>query len=193
MDPRTDRPTDRQTHGLTPPPTLYYPHGLWCHCRCSLTAHSMGRTPPPPTAPSPADVLQHLAQGVCAWGGGERGSPHAAPSPLLSNPPQRDQKGRTRRRDPFLARPPPCPPLPPGFPTTHTHASIPPAMCVPMQEVRRKTGSAAHKTRNNHHGSPERRNPPGRNGALRVAEPNSAMNAERSARPGRAGPHPTWP
>lgn len=132
-----DGPTDRRTHGLTPPPTLYYPHGLWCHCRCSLTAHSMGRTPPPQTAPSPADVLQHLAQGVYAWGGGKGLTSCCPLPPSFPTPP----KG-TRRVGPgagtlSLHGPLPCPPLPPGFPTTHTHASIPPAMCVPMQEAMR--------------------------------------------------------
>lgn len=136
-----DGPMDRQTHGQTdpwpyPPPPSITPMGCGATVGV-LSPLTLWANPPHPPPPPPQQMCSNIWHRVCARGGGERGSPHAAPSPLLSNPPQRDQKGRTWRRDPFLARPPPCPPLPPGFPTTHTHASIPPAMCVPMQEAMR--------------------------------------------------------
>lgn len=130
-----DGPTDRQTHGQTDPWPYPPPHPLlppWVVVPLSVFSHRSlyGQNPPTPHRPLPSRCAPTSGTG-CVCGGGERGSPHAAPSPLLSNSPQRDQKGRTRRRDPFLARPPPLPPPPPRVPyNTHTCIHTPRYVCA---------------------------------------------------------------
>lgn len=130
-----DGPMDRQTHGQTdpwpyPPPPSITPMGCGATVGV-LSPLTLWAEPPHPPPPPPQQMCSNIWHRVCARGGGERGSPHAAPSPLLSNPPQRDQKGRTWRRDPFLARPPPLPPPPPRVPyNTHTCIHTPRYVCA---------------------------------------------------------------
>lgn len=129
-----DGPMDRQTHGQTdpwpyPPPPSITPMGCGATVGV-LSPLTLWAEPPHPPPPPPQQMCSNIWHRVCARGGGERGSPHAAPSPLLSNSPQRDQKGRTRRRDPFLARPPPLPPSPRVPYNTHTCIHTPRYVCA---------------------------------------------------------------
>lgn len=136
-----DGPMDRRTHGQTDPWPYPPPHPLlppWVVVPRSVFSHRSlyGQNPPTPHRPLPSRCAPTSGTGCVRVGGGKEAHLMLPPPLSFPTPP----KG-TRRVGPgagtlSLHGPLPCPP-PPGFPTTHTHASIPPAMCVPMQEAMR--------------------------------------------------------